>query len=147
VFDYGVSKSYAMNGWRIGYLAADKKIVMQTAKLQGQSTSNPTSISQAASIAALNEGEADVQWMVGQFQKRRNSLMECLLGIPSISCYKPMGSFYAFPAFSAFYGKSFQGKKIEGSIQLADFLLEEGKVALVPGIAFGADKTRPVIIR
>ena len=136
----GVSKSYAMTGWRIGYLAANEEIVKQAEKLQGQSTSHPTSISQAASIVALNEGEADLRWMVNEFQKRRNTLMECLLNIPSVDCYKPKGSFYTFPNFSAFYGKSFKGKKVEGSTQLAKFLLEEGKVALVPGIAFGADK-------
>ena len=136
----GVSKSYAMTGWRIGYLAANEKIIKQTEKLQGQSTSNPTSIAQAASIAALNEGEADVKWMVNEFQKRRDTLMEYLISIPSVSCYKPVGSFYTFPDFSAFYGKSFKGKNVEGSIQLAEFLLEEGNVALVPGIAFGADK-------
>jgi len=136
----GVSKSYAMTGWRIGYLAANEKIIKQIGKLQGQSTSNPTSISQAASIVALNEGEAEVQRMVDEFQKRRDVLMECLLSIPSVTCYKPMGSFYTFPNFSAFYGKLFKGKKVEGSIQLAKFLLEEGNVALVPGVAFGADK-------
>ena len=136
----GVSKSYAMTGWRIGYLAANKEIVKQAEKLQGQSTSNPTSISQMASITALNNAEADVRWMVDEFQKRRDVLLNCLLNIPPVKYYKPVGSFYAFPDFSAFYGKSFEGKKVEGSIQLANFLLKEGKVALVPGIAFGADK-------
>ena len=136
----GVSKSYAMTGWRIGYLAASEEITKQVAKLQGQSTSNPTSISQAASIIALNEAEADVQFMVDEFEKRRNILIECLLRIPSVDCYKPVGSFYTFPDFSAFYGKSFNGKKVAGSIQLAKFLLEEGNVALVPGVAFGADR-------
>ena len=136
----GVSKSYAMTGWRIGYLAANKEIVKQAEKLQGQSTSNPTSISQMASITALNNAEADVRWMVDEFQKRRDVLLNCLLNIPPAKYYKPVGSFYAFPDFSAFYGKSFEGKKVEGSIQLANFLLKEGKVALVPGIAFGADK-------
>ena len=136
----GVSKSYAMTGWRIGYLAANKEIVKQAEKLQGQSTSNPTSISQMASITALNNAEADVRWMVDEFQKRRDILLNCLLNIPPVKYYKPVGSFYAFPDFSAFYGKSFEGKKVEGSIQLANFLLKEGKVALVPGIAFGADK-------
>ncbi|MDP7557326.1 MAG: pyridoxal phosphate-dependent aminotransferase [Nitrospinaceae bacterium] len=136
----GVSKSYAMTGWRIGYLAANAEIIKQTVKLQGQSTSNPTSVSQAASIAALNEGEADVQRMVIEFQKRRNTLVDSLLSIPGVECYKPVGSFYTFPDFSAFYGKTFKGKKMEGSIQLAEFLLAEGKVAMVPGIAFGADK-------
>jgi aspartate aminotransferase len=136
----GVSKSYAMTGWRIGYLAANEKIVKQTAKLQGQSTSNPTSISQMASITALNDTEADVRQMVDEFQKRRDILLSSLLQISDVECYKPVGSFYTFPDFSAFYGRSFKGKKIEGSIELASFLLEEGKVALVPGIAFGADK-------
>ena len=136
----GVSKSYAMTGWRIGYLAANEEIVKQAGKLQGQSTSNPTSISQMASITALNDTDADVRQMVGEFQKRRDTLVNCLLKIPFVECYKPVGSFYTFPDFSAFYGKSFKGKKIEDSIQLANFLLEEGKVALVPGIAFGADR-------
>ena len=136
----GVSKSYAMTGWRIGYLAANEEIVKQAGKLQGQSTSNPTSISQMASITALNDTEVDVNQMVDKFQKRRDALLNCLLKIPFVECYKPVGSFYTFPDFSAFYGKSFKGEKIEDSIQLANFLLEEGKVALVPGIAFGADK-------
>ena len=136
----GVSKSYAMTGWRIGYLAANEEIVKQAGKLQGQSTSNPTSISQMASITALNDTEADIRQMVDEFQKRRNTLLDYLLKIPFVECYKPVGSFYTFPDFSAFYGKSFKGKKIEDSVQLANFLLEEGKVALVPGIAFGADK-------
>ena len=135
----GVSKSYAMTGWRIGYLAGNSEIVKQVAKLQGQSTSNPVAISQAASIAALSGSEADVKQMVDEFQKRRKVLLEGLLNIPGVACYKPVGSFYTFPDFSAFYGKSFNGKTVEGSIALAEFLLEEGKVALVPGVAFGAD--------
>ena len=93
-----------------------------------------------ASITALNDTESDVSRMVDEFQKRRDTLLNCLLKIPSIECYKPIGSFYTFPDFSAFYGKSFKGKKVENSIQLANFLLEEGKVALVPGVAFGADR-------
>ena len=136
----GVSKSYAMTGWRIGYLAANEEIVKQAGKLQGQSTSNPTSISQMASITALNDTDADVRQMIDEFQKRRDTLLNCLLKMPFVECYKPVGSFYTFPDFSAFYGKSFKGQKIEDSIQLANFLLEEGKVALVPGIAFGADR-------
>ncbi len=135
----GVSKSYAMTGWRIGYFAANEEIVKQATKLQGQSTSNPTSISQMASIVALNDTEADVNRMVNEFQKRRDALLNCLLKIPSVECFKPVGSFYTFPDFSAFYGKLFKGKEITNSIELASFLLEEGKVALVPGIAFGAD--------
>lgn len=136
----GVSKSYAMTGWRIGYLAANQEIVKQVAKLQSQSTSNPTSISQVASITALNDSETDVSSMVEKFQQRRDALLNYLLKIPLMKCYKPVGSFYIFPDFSAYYGKSFKGKKVVGSIQMASFLLEQGDVALVPGIAFGADK-------
>jgi len=135
----GVSKSYAMTGWRIGYIAASADIVKQMGKLQGQSTSNPASISQAASIAALNESEVDVKRMVDEFQKRRDALLDRLLDIPGVTCHKPVGSFYTFPDFSAFYGKAYGGTTIGGSITLAEFLLDEGKVALVPGIAFGAD--------
>jgi aspartate aminotransferase len=129
-----------MTGWRIGYLAANDEIVKQAGKLQGQSTSNPTSISQVASITALNDTDSDVRQMIEEFQKRRDTILNCLLRIPFVECYKPVGSFYTFPDFSAFYGKSFKGEKIEGSMQLANFLLDEGKVALVPGIAFGAEK-------
>ena len=107
----GVSKSYAMTGWRIGYLAANEEIVKQAGKLQGQSTSHPTSISQMASITALNDTDADVRQMVDEFQKRRNTLLNYLLKIPFVECYKPVGSFYTFPDFSSFYGKSFKGKK------------------------------------
>ena len=136
----GVSKSYAMTGWRIGYLAGSEEIIKQATKLQGQSTSNPTSISQIASITALKDTDSDVKLMVDEFQKRRDALLKGLLNIPSVTCYKPIGSFYAFPDFSAFYGKTFKDKRVSGSIQMANFLLENGNVALVPGIAFGADK-------
>ena len=136
----GVSKSYAMTGWRIGYLAGNEEIIKQATKLQGQSTSNPTSISQIASITALEDADSDVKLMVDEFQERRDALLKSLLNIPSVTCYKPVGSFYAFPDFSAFYGKSFKDKRVSGSIQMANFLLENGNVALVPGIAFGADK-------
>ncbi|MBI5426786.1 MAG: pyridoxal phosphate-dependent aminotransferase [Nitrospinae bacterium] len=135
----GVSKSYAMTGWRIGYLAAEPDIAAQTAKLQGQMTSNPCSISQAASIEALSGPQDDVEKMAREFEKRRDVLLERLLKIPGVSCFKPMGSFYAFPDFSGAYGRSFKGRKIEGSMALAEYLLSEAKVALVPGVAFGAD--------
>lgn len=135
----GMSKSYAMTGWRIGYLAADAKIADQVTKLQSQMTSNPASISQAASIAALNGSQDAIRAMVQEFQKRRNSLVDSLCAISDVTCYKPVGSFYAFPNFSRFYGRRFGGKIITGSLALAEYLLTETKVAIVPGIAFGAD--------
>ncbi len=135
----GMSKCYAMTGWRIGYLAAEPEIVTQVLKLQSQSTSNPTSISQAASIEALTGPQDNVVRMVEEFSKRRNILMDLITEIEGVSCYRPVGSFYTFPDFSAFYGKSYHGETVKGSVEFARFLLQEAKVALVPGIAFGAD--------
>ena len=135
----GMSKCYAMTGWRIGYLAAEPEIVTQVLKLQSQSTSNPTSIAQAASIEALTGPQDNVVRMVEEFTNRRNILMDLLTEIEGVSCYRPAGSFYTFPDFSAFYGKSYHGETIKGSVEFARFLLQEAKVALVPGIAFGAD--------
>lgn len=135
----GMSKCHAMTGWRIGYLAAEPEIVTQVLKLQSQSTSNPTSISQAASIEALTGPQDNVVRMVEEFSKRRNILMDLITEIEGVSCYRPVGSFYTFPDFSAFYGKSYHGETVKGSVEFARFLLQEAKVALVPGIAFGAD--------
>ena len=135
----GVSKSYAMTGWRIGYMAADAEIVKQCNKLQGQSTSNPASISQAAAVEALTGSQDEVARMLVEFQKRRNVLVDGLTKIPGVSCYRPAGSFYSFPDFSALYGKTWQGASISGSLKFTEFLLKESMIALVPGIAFGAD--------
>ena len=136
----GVSKCYAMTGWRIGYIAADAEIVKKVTKLQGQSTSGPCSISQAASIEALVGPHDDVLEMVREFEKRRNVMVDQLAAIPGVSCNKPNGSFYSFPDFSDFYRKKDRnGKVIQGSLDFTEFLLTEKKVAIVPGIAFGAD--------
>jgi len=135
----GMSKCYAMTGWRIGYLAAPPKIAQQVTKLQSQSTSNPASISQAASIEALTGPQDYITQMVNEFTKRRNVLMELLSKIDGVSCHRPAGSFYTFPDFSAYYGKSYQGETITSSVDFARFLLKEAQVALVPGVAFGAD--------
>ena len=136
----GVSKCYAMTGWRIGYIAADAEIVKKVTKLQGQSTSGPCSISQAASIEALVGPHDDVLEMVREFEKRRNVMVDQLAAIPGVSCNKPNGSFYSFPDFSELNGKKERnGKVIQGSLDFTEFLLTEKKVAIVPGIAFGAD--------
>ncbi len=140
----GASKCFAMTGWRIGYLAAEADIAGAVTKLQGQSTSNPTSIAQAACVEALtgNTIESEIQKMVVEFKKRRDALMERYEKIPGVSCYNPAGSFYSFPDFSGLYGKQWKDKTLQGSLDVAEFLIEEAKVALVPGIAFGADNNQ-----
>ena len=137
----GVSKSYAMTGWRIGYMASgDPEIVKQVSKLQGQSTSYPCAVSQAASIEALTGPLDEVHEMVCEFEKRRDIIVERLTQIPGVSCRKPIGSFYSFPDFSGVYGKKdMNGKVLKGSLDFTDYLLLAEKVAIVPGIAFGSD--------
>ena len=139
VIVHGVAKTYAMTGWRIGYTAGSEEIVSAMSNIQSQSTSNPTSIAQKASLEALMGSQDEVDRMVTAFAQRRNYIVDRLNKIPGVSCYKPAGAFYVFPNFSSYYGKSYQGKKISNSSQLADFLLDVAKVAVVPGIEFGAD--------
>jgi aspartate aminotransferase len=136
---HGVAKTYAMTGWRIGYTAGSEEIISAMNNIQSQSTSNPTSIAQKASVEALAGLQDEVGRMVAAFAQRRNYIVDRLNKIPGVSCYKPVGAFYAFPNFSSYYGKSFQGKKIENSTVLADYFLDVAKVAVVPGVEFGAD--------
>jgi len=136
---HGVAKTYAMTGWRIGYTAGPEEIISAMSNIQGQSTSNPTSISQKASVEALVGPQEEVKRMVSAFAERRNYIVDRLNEIPGVSCFKPMGAFYVFPNFSESYGKSYQGKKINNSTELADYFLDVAKVAVVPGVEFGAD--------
>ncbi len=136
---HGVSKTYSMTGWRIGFAAGPSSIIEAMNKVQGQSTSNPTSISQKASQEALNGPQDVVEAMVGEFQKRRNYLIDRLNSLEGVSCVKPPGAFYAFPNFSPFLGKFFRGKPIRDSMELADYLLNVARVAVIPGAAFGAE--------
>jgi len=136
---HGVAKTYAMTGWRIGYTAASEEIISAMNNIQSQSTSNPTSIAQKASVEALIGPQSEVDKMVSAFGQRRNYIVDRLNKIPGVSCYKPVGAFYVFPNFSSYYGRSFQGKKIENSTHLADFFLDVASVAVVPGVEFGAD--------
>jgi aspartate aminotransferase len=135
----GVSKAYAMTGWRIGYAAGKKEIIDGMAKVQSQSTSNPTSISIKAAAQALNGSQEPVETMRKEFEKRRDFIVERLNKIKGLKCLKPQGAFYVFPNVCEILGASFKGSKIETDVQLADFLLDEAKVATVPGSAFGAD--------
>ncbi len=136
---HGVAKTYAMTGWRIGYAAGPEEIISAMTNIQSQSTSNPTSISQKASVEALTGPQEEVQKMVAAFEERRNYIVNRLNHLPGVSCFKPIGAFYVFPNFSSYYGKSYQGKKISNSTELADYFLEVARVAVVPGVEFGAD--------
>jgi len=136
---HGVAKTYAMTGWRIGYAAGPEEVISAMSNIQSQSTSNPTSISQKASVEALIGPQEEVNKMVSAFAQRRNYIVDRLNEMPGVSCFKPIGAFYVFPNFSEYYGKSFQGKKISNSTELADYFLDIAKVAVVPGVEFGAD--------
>ena len=135
----GVSKSYSMTGWRIGYAGGPLEVIKAMGKLQSQETSNPCSISQMATIEALTGPQDSVGIMVKAFDERRTCLVEGLNAMEGVTCVKPKGAFYAFPDFSAHYGKSANGKVINGSVDLSSYLLEEMKVGVVPGAGFGAD--------
>ena len=135
----GVSKSHSMTGWRIGYAAGPKEVITAMANIQSQSTSNPCSISQKAALEALRGPQDFIKTMNVEFDKRRKYMVERLNKIPGISCLMPVGAFYAFPNVAGLYGKSIQGKTIKNSSDFAAYLLEEAKVALVSGDAFGAD--------
>jgi aspartate aminotransferase len=136
---HGVAKTYSMTGWRIGYTAGSEEIIAAMNNIQSQSTSNPTSISQKASVEALIGPQSEAEKMVSAFAQRRNYIVDRLNKMPGVSCYKPVGAFYVFPNFSSHYGKAYQGKKIENSTHLADYFLDVAKVAVVPGVEFGAD--------
>jgi len=136
----GVSKTYSMTGWRIGYAAGNKKVLAAMNNLAGQSTSNPTSIAQKASVEAFSGPQDKVNEMVVEFKKRRDFICKELNNINGISCLVPDGAFYVFPDISYYFGKEYKNGEIENSVDFADFLLNEAKVAVVPGIEFGSDK-------
>jgi aspartate aminotransferase len=135
----GASKAYAMTGWRIGYAAGPKDIMDAAGRMQSQSTSNATSIAQYATIAALEGDQGCVEKMRVEYAKRRDYIVGRLRAIPGVTCGEPQGAFYVFPRVSALYGKSAGGKKIQGSVALAETLLEQAQIATVPGSGFGAD--------
>ncbi len=130
-----VSKTYAMTGWRIGYCAADKAIIKQMSKIQGQSPSNPCSIAQWAAIEAMEGDQGSVELMRNEYEKRRNYVYDRLKSIDGIECGLPEGAFYAFPKVSGLYND-----RVKTSDDFSGQLLEEGRVAVVPGSAFGDDR-------
>jgi aspartate aminotransferase len=134
----GVSKTYAMTGWRIGYALGPAEIISAAGKIQSQSTSNPTSIAQAAALEAISGSQDDVVTMVREFEKRRDVIVDRLNAIPGMHCLKPQGAFYVFPHVGAFLGRTANGKTLASPCDFADYLLEEAKVAVVPGEDFGS---------
>ena len=136
----GVSKSYAMTGWRIGYAAGDKEIIKAIAKIQSQSTTNPSSISQAAAVEALNGKQDFIPIRAKAFQERRDFVVNSLNAIDGISCLKPDGAFYVFPNCKKLIGKKDkEGKKIENDTDFVQSLLENFGIAVVQGSAFGLE--------
>lgn len=135
----GLSKSHAMTGWRLGYAAGPAEVIKAMTNIQSQSTSNPSSITQMAAIEALTGPQEFVDMMRTEFDKRRRYIVSELSSMKDVICGMPAGAFYAFPNTSRLYGRSAGGKKIASSGDLALYLLEEAKVALVPGEAFGDD--------
>jgi len=129
----GVSKAYSMTGWRIGYAAGPVKLIMAMKKIQSQSTSNPTSISQDAAEAALRSGTECVAPMLVAFKERHDYLVAALNELPGVSCLKGDGAFYAFPDFS----EAMKAKGFDNDVEFAEYVLNEAGVAMVPGSAFG----------
>ncbi|MFZ7132127.1 MAG: pyridoxal phosphate-dependent aminotransferase [Eubacteriales bacterium] len=135
----GMSKEYAMTGWRLGYAVANSEVIKSMGRIQGHTVSHPSSITQYAGIAALKCDREIIKKMVKQYDLRRKKMMEKLDKMKALTYIYPQGAFYIFVNVSQLYGKTYYGRKINTSLELADVLLEEAKVALVPGVAFGLD--------
>ena len=134
----GVSKTYAMTGWRIGWSIAPERLAKALDTVQGQSTTNATAVAQHAAVAALTGSQDDVTRMRDAFEKRRKVMVDGLSSIPGVKCRMPEGAFYAFADLSALYGLEYNGRAIANDEDVAFFLLEKAHVAAVPGGAFGA---------
>ena len=133
----GVAKAFAMTGWRIGYIGAPEWIAKACNKMQGQITSGANCIAQRATIAAVNAPLSQIQYMVDEFSKRREIIIDLLKAIPGIKINQPQGAFYVFPDVSDYFGRTLNNKKIENASDFAIYLLEEAHVATVTGEAFG----------
>jgi aspartate aminotransferase len=134
------SKAYAMTGWRLGFAAGPREIVKAMSDLQGQCTSNPTSIAQWAAVEALGGPQDEVAKMAGEFDRRRRVIVEGLNAVPGFRCPMPQGAFYAFPDVSGWFGRRWDGRPLRGSGDVTTFLLEAARVAVVPGADFGSDR-------
>ncbi|HYL81205.1 MAG TPA: aminotransferase class I/II-fold pyridoxal phosphate-dependent enzyme, partial [Candidatus Acidoferrum sp.] len=134
-----LSKAYAMTGWRVGYAAGPTEIIAAMDGLQSQMTSNPTSISQRAAVAALVGPQEPTHLMREEFARRRRYVVDRLNGMPGIRCLNPEGAFYVFPNVSSLYGKRHAEKAVTNSSEFSAFLLEAARIAVVPGVEFGSD--------
>ena len=139
IITHGVSKTYAMTGWRIGFAAGSKEVVQAMSNIQSQSTSNPASISQKAALAALTGPQDSVGFMVKEFKRRRDFLVTGLNSMEGVSCFNPKGAFYVFPSFNGLAGRAYKGKKVTSITQWTEILLEDFHVAVVPGVEFGKE--------
>jgi aspartate aminotransferase len=135
----GVSKAFSMTGWRIGYAAGPVPIMEAVNRLQGHTTGNPSSIAQWASLVALTEDTGFIEEWVGEFQRRRDYIVGELNSMPGVSCTVPQGAFYVFPNMEKLFSRTIGGVKMKDSMSIADYLLERGRISVVPGIAFGQD--------
>ncbi|MGD1980714.1 MAG: aminotransferase class I/II-fold pyridoxal phosphate-dependent enzyme, partial [Flavobacteriaceae bacterium] len=133
----GVAKAFAMTGWRIGYIGAPEWIAKACNKMQGQITSGANCIAQRATIAALEAPVSKIQYMIDEFAKRRELIIDLLTAIPGIKTNQPQGAFYVFADVSSYFGKTLKGKTIANASDFALYLLEEAHVATVTGDAFG----------
>ena len=134
----GVAKTYAMTGWRVGWLVAATDVVKAAGNLQSHLTSNVANVSQRAALAALTGDQASVGEMRHAFDRRRRRIVELLREVPGVQVAEPEGAFYAFPSFAGVVGRSLRGRIPESTLELAEVILDEVKVAIVPGEAFGA---------
>ena len=134
----GVAKTYAMTGWRVGWSVAPRELSAGMAKLQSQVTSNVCNVAQAAALEALTGPQDAVEEMRTAFDRRRRLAVDALSAIPGVEVVEPTGAFYVFPSFEGVLGREIAGRMVTDTLQLAEVLLEEAKVALVPGEAFGA---------
>jgi aspartate aminotransferase len=139
IITHAVSKTYSMTGWRIGFAAGSREIIQAMSNIQSQSTSNPTSISQYAALAALNGPQDFVGFMTKEFKKRRDFLVQGLNDIEGVTCFNPKGAFYVFPSFKGLAGRTYKGRKVTSVAQWTEILLEDFHVAVVPGGEFGAE--------
>jgi aspartate/methionine/tyrosine aminotransferase len=133
----GVAKTYAMTGWRVGWMIGPVDVVTAAASLQSHSTSNVANVAQAAALAAVSGGLEATQQMREVFDHRRTTMHKMLSDIPGIDCYEPQGAFYCFPSLQGLFGRTIGGRRIDTSLDVADVLLEEARVAIVPGEGFG----------
>ena len=134
----GTAKTYAMTGWRVGWMVAPADVVRAAANLQSHATSNVCNVAQAAALAAIEGDQGEVGHMRAAFDRRRRRMHELLLTIPGVDCVEPQGAFYAFPSFQGALGRTLRGRTPATTMELAELVLEEAKVAFVPGEAFGA---------